>query len=96
MTYPKKIALRCSHGYDPRLDALVDAFIRDGVRFIAVVGQDCERVEEIIDELVVGGASQDHDILTSSHPGETIEAAVAFARDLLSDLTGSVIQVVEL
>jgi hypothetical protein len=96
MTYPKKIVLHCSHGYDPRLDALVDAFIRDGVRFIAVVGQDCERVEEIIDELVVGDASQDHDILTSSHPGEAIEAAVAFARDLTSDLTGSAIQVVEL
>jgi hypothetical protein len=57
MTCPKRIVLHCPLGYDPRLDALVDAFIRDGVRFIPVVGQDCERVEEIIDELAVCAAN---------------------------------------
>lgn len=94
MPYPKKIVLHCPRGYDPGLDALVDAFVRDGVGFVAVVGHDCKRVEEIIDELVVGDASQEHDILTS--PGEPIAAAVAFANDLALHLAGSEIEVVEL
>ena len=52
--YAKKIVLYCPHGYHPRLDGLVEDFIRDGVIFVGVVGEDCARVEDIIDELVVG------------------------------------------
>jgi hypothetical protein len=53
MLHPRKIVLHCFHGCDPRLDALVEGLIREGVRFVAVVGKDCERVEDTIDELVV-------------------------------------------
>jgi hypothetical protein len=56
MAYAKKIVLHCPHGYDPRLDALVENFIRDGVGLVAVVGEDCSRVEDIIDELGMGAA----------------------------------------
>lgn len=96
MPYPRKIVLHCPRGHDPRLDALVEELIRDGVRFVAVVGMDCERVEDIIDELVVGDGSRDYDLLTSSHPGEPLEAAVAFARDLALDSAGPEVGVVEL
>jgi hypothetical protein len=96
MSYPKKIVLHCPRGYDPRLDALVEEFIRDGVCFVAVVGTDCVRVEDIIDELVVGDGSRDYDLLTSSHPGESLEAAVALANDLALDLAGPGVGVVEL
>ena len=96
MPYPRKIVLHCPRGYDPRLDALIEEFIRDGVRFVAVVGKDCERIEDIIDELVVGDGSRDCDFLTSSHLGESLEAAVALANDLSLDLAGPEVGVVEL
>lgn len=96
MPHPQTIVLHCPRGYDPRLDTLVEDFIRDGVRVVAVVGEDCERMENIIDELVVGDGSRDYDRLTSSHPGESLEAVVAFANDLALELAGLEVGVVEL
>jgi hypothetical protein len=96
MPHPRKIVLHCPRGYDPRLDALVEEFIHDGVRVVAVVGKDCERVEDIVDELVVGDGSRDYDLLTSSHPGESLAAAVAFAEGLMLEFAGPEVGVVEL
>ena len=96
MPHPRTIVLHCPRGYDPRLDALVEEFIHDGVRVVAVVGKDCERVEDIVDELVVGDGSRDYDLLTSSHPGESLAAAVAFAEGLMLEFAGPEVGVVEL
>lgn len=75
---------------------MVEKFIADGVAFVGVVGQDCARVEDIIDELVVGdGTVGGRFILTSAHPGETIEDALEFARALSAEYAGEV-QLVEL
>jgi len=95
MPYAKKIVLHCPHGYRPRLDSLVEEFIRDGVTFVGVVGPGCAKVEDMIDELVVGDGTRDHDMLTSSHPEETLKEAVEFAESLTRDFGGEV-QVVEL
>lgn len=96
MRYAKKIVLHCPDGYDDRLDALVESFIRDGVLVVAVVGKDCGRIEDMIDELVVGDGTRDVDLLTSSHPGASVEEAVDFARSLALELEGSEVEVVEL
>lgn len=80
MPYSKKLVLHCPNGYDVRLDAMVEEFIRDGVVFVGVVGKDCEKVEEIIDELVVGNGGRSYELLTSSHPDESIDEALEFAR----------------
>jgi len=76
---------------------MVEQFLADGVSFVGVVGEDCERVEDIIDELVVAdGSDAGHFILTSAHPGESVEAAIEFARSLSGEHGGSEVQVVEL
>lgn len=96
MPYAAKIVLNCSRGYRLELDALVEQFITDGVTFVAVAGMDCGRVEDIIDELVVGdGSNPSRFITTSSHQGETLQAVVEFARYSISDPPGEP-QVVEL
>jgi hypothetical protein len=78
------------------LDAMVERFIRDGVTFVGVVGQDCARIEDMIDDLVVGdGSKPERFILTSSHPGESLEEAIAFARMLTGDYADGV-EVIEL
>lgn len=94
--YAPKIVLVCRQGYQSGLDQLVEQFIADGVKFVGVVGHDCRRVEDIIDELIVGDASDpSRSILTSAHPDESLEEVIAFADSLSEDLGGGV-QVVEL
>jgi hypothetical protein len=90
MPHPKKIVLHCRNGYQPQLDSLVEEFIRDGVVFVGVVGTDCAKVEDIIDELVVGLGDRDYDLLTSSHPNESVEDAVRFAGSLTGKYEGEV------
>jgi len=52
MPHPKKIVLHCRNGYEPRIDTLVEEFIQDGVIFVGVVGADCAKVEDIIDDAI--------------------------------------------
>ncbi len=94
MPYPRKVVLHSTSGYRPELDELVRDFIRDGVAFVAVVGVDASRVEDIVDELCVGDGSEPYEMLTSFHEDESLEEAVAFAESL-SDEFGSSVQVVE-
>lgn len=95
MAYGPKLVLHCRNGYQFRLDAMVEEFIKDGVKFVGVVGKDCSKVEDIIDQLVVGDGARDYDLLTSSHEGKSIDDAVQFARSLTGEFFGDV-QVVEL
>jgi hypothetical protein len=96
MAYQKKIVLHCPNGYRIELDAMVDDFVRDGVAYVGVVGQDCSKVEDIIDELLVGdGLVKGRFILTASHPGESIDDAVYFAKSLTGEFNGKEVQLVE-
>lgn len=97
MTYTKKIIFHCAHGYRTTLDAIVEDFIREGVIFVGVVGKDCSTIEDIIDELVVGdGSDESRSILTSSHPGESIDQAITFAKSLTGEFASKEVQVVDL
>ena len=58
MVYGKRIVLSCPQGYLPSLDMLVEDFLRDGVDLVAVAGKDRAKVEDIIDELIVGDGSE--------------------------------------
>ena len=75
---------------------MVEDFIRDGVMFVGVVGEDCSRVEDIIDELVVGDGTRDYDLLTSSHPNETVDEVVQFAQGLGLEFANLNVQIVVL
>ena len=95
MAYARKLVLHCPNGYELRLDAMVEDFIKDGVVFVGVVGKDCSKVEDIIDQLVGGDGSRDYDLLTSNHAGRSVQEAVGFAKSLTGEFAGDV-QVVEL
>ena len=96
MAYRTKIVLNCRPGIRPALEPLVETFLRDGVKFVGVVGPDASFIEELIDQLVVGdGTNDERFLLTSSHEGETLEEAVEFARGLTGEYEGEV-QVVDL
>jgi hypothetical protein len=91
----KKIVLHCPRGYQPELDALVRQWVRDGVVFVGVVGKDCEKVHDIIDELCVGDGSDPCRMLTSWHADETVDEVVECA-DALSGHQQGAVEVVEL
>lgn len=75
---------------------MVAQFIKDEVVFIGVVGKDCSRIEDIVDEIVVGeGFNNSHFILTSSHEGKSLEEAIEFAESLAGEYAGEV-QVVQI
>lgn len=94
--YKAKVVLHSTRGYHAGIDALVEEFRASAVRFVGVVGVDCERIEDIIDELVIGdGSDLSWELLTSSHPTESLEEAVDFARSLTMELADDV-QVVEI
>ena len=96
IAYKRKVVLHCPNGAAPSLDKLVEDFLQQGVVFVAVVGKECSRVEDLIDELVVGDGRTDRFILTSSHPNEGVAEAIAFAKSLTGEFAGDEVQVVEL
>ena len=95
MPYAKKNVLHAPKGCTPALDSLVSQFIKEGVIFVGVVGKDCSQIEDTIDEICVGDGSNAYDMLTSSHPEESLEQAITFARSLTGEFSGE-IQIVEL
>jgi hypothetical protein len=95
MPLAKKIVLHIPSGYVPGVDDLIAKFIQDGVKFVAVVGPDCAQVEDMIDDAAVGDGSDSRFILTTSHPGETLDEVVEFARLLTGEHAGDV-EIVEI
>jgi hypothetical protein len=94
MSYSKKIVLNCPDGTPKNLEKLVADFRAAGVIYVGVVGTDCSRTEDIIDQLCVGLGDDAYDLLTASHPDETLEEAIELARSLGIEYEGGV-QVIE-
>lgn len=77
MSMARKIILHSPISDEQLLDAFVERCLRDEVSLIAVVGPDCSRIEEIIDEIVVGdGSDSDRFLCTTSHPNEPFDDVV--------------------
>ena len=91
MAPARKIVLRCRAGAVGRVAPLVAGWLRDGVHFVAVMGEDCDRVEDVIDEQVAGdGTGPCRFILTSAHPGASLDEVVRFAESLTDEYAGPV------
>ena len=53
MPYARKLIIHAPPWNSTLLEGFVDACLRDNVDLICVVGDDCERVHDVIDEIVV-------------------------------------------
>ncbi|HWV60782.1 MAG TPA: hypothetical protein VN034_09020 [Sphingopyxis sp.] len=74
MAFPRKILLRSPVSDEALLDAFVEQCLHDKVSIIAVVGADSVRIEDIIDEIVVGdGSDTSRFVCTTSDPDESLE-----------------------
>jgi hypothetical protein len=79
MSYARKIILHTPLADPAKLDSFVEDCLADGVVLIAVVGPDSNKVEGLIDELVVGDASdKSRFVMTSPHCNESLDEVLNF------------------
>jgi hypothetical protein len=78
----RKIILHVPVSDEALLEDFVEQCLHDSVSLLAIVGDGCARVEDIVDAIVVGDGSDNTRFLcTTSHPDESIE-------DVLNMVTG--------
>jgi hypothetical protein len=71
MTYAPKIVLELPVASPDLLEPFVEACLRDGVDLIAIVGEGASKMDDLIDEIVVGsGADRNRFVNTSFHENE--------------------------
>jgi hypothetical protein len=81
MKFPRKLILHSPVSDEALLDAFVEQCLRDEVSLLAIVGPGCSRLEDIIDEIVVGhGSDGDRFLCTTSHPDEPFEDVLNMAQ----------------
>jgi len=62
------------------LDDFIEQCLQDGVSLVAIFGLGCERIEDIVDEIVVGdGSNVSRFLCTTSHPDEPFEDVLNMA-----------------
>ena len=91
MAYATKIVLHLLSTQRQGLDELVEEFMRDGVRYVGVVGPECAFVEDVVDWICLGpcdGTRESYDMLSAWHDDETLEDAIDFADSLSGDYEG--------
>lgn len=79
VAYKPKVVLH-SPVDETGLDALVEKCLQDGVVSISVVGDGCDMVENLLDDLLIGDGSERRFIVTTAHVGESVEEVVEFVR----------------
>ena len=79
---------------ETKLAAFVEQCLSDQVNLLAIVGDGCAELEERVDWLVIGDASNPNRyLLTSSHPGETMDEVREFVSGWNCDRDGGVQEV---
>ena len=96
MAYPPAVVLVLPLSSPEALAPFVERCIVDRVALIAVWGPGCRRMEDDIDELVVGdGTDESRHVTTSAHPDESLEDAVEMARFWVTEDGRSGVQIVK-
>lgn len=75
-----KFVLISESGYNKEHDKLLLNLLEQGYKLFCVVGKDCDVWEEIMDELAAVDELNPRYITTTSHPDESIEDVIEFAK----------------
>lgn len=68
--------------YTSHTDALVRSLLNQGCENFSVVGKDCEKIEEIIDELAMADTTIPKFVTTTSHPDNSLDEVIDFIRTI--------------
>ena len=80
-----RVVLVSEQKYNLERDELILSLLDKGYVLFCVVGIDCEKWEDIIDELSIGDGSNPKFVTTTSHPNESVDEVVEFAKMLTLD-----------
>ena len=80
-----RVVLVSEQKYNLECDELILSLLDKGYVLFCVVGIDCEKWEDIIDELSIGDGSNPKFVTTTSHPNESVDEVVEFAKMLTLD-----------
>ena len=95
--YAPKIVLQLPVANHDLVEPFVEKCLRDGVDLIAIVGDGASKMDDLIDEIVVGDDSdKSRFVVTSFHENETIEEVLEFARNWKEDQFGQSVELVKL
>lgn len=87
-----KYILHCPISDESRLDAFVEQCLAEKASLLAIFGPDSRRIEDIVDEIIVGDGSNEHRFMcTTSHPDETFEDVLEFVRIHDQEQAGEII-----
>ena len=90
-----KLVLISNSTYQPEHDALLKSFLDQKFELFCVVGEDCELREEAMDELAIGDGENSIYITTTSHPSESAEEVIEFAK-VFNTKSGGEVRVVHI
>ncbi|MDT0605376.1 DUF7684 family protein [Thalassotalea castellviae] len=85
-----RVVLASEQKYNSEKDKLILSLLEQDYILFCVVGVDCEKWEDIIDELAVGDGSNPKFVTTTSHPDESIDEVIEFANMLSLDTKSGV------
>lgn len=90
-----KVVLVSKSGYDEKYDELLSSFLDREFELFCVVGKNCEKWEEVMDEIAVGDGANSRYIITTSHPNESELEVIEFAKNFVTE-TKSEVEVVRI
>jgi hypothetical protein len=97
MMYAPKIVLQLPVTNPDLLEPFGETCLRDGDDLIAIVGDGARKMDDLIDEIVVGdGSDRSRFVLTSFHENETVEEVLRFALNWKKDQFGQTVELVML
>jgi hypothetical protein len=81
MKFARKLILHSPVSDEGLLDPFVEQCLRDGVSLLAIAGPGSSRLEDIVDEIVVGdGSDPNRSLCTTAHPDEPLEDVLNMAK----------------
>lgn len=91
-----RIVLHSTRGSNHELETLVPTWIRQGVKYVGVVGANAAMIEDTIDDLCLGDGSNSYFMVTVAHAkDETLDDAMALAQTFSEEYPGAV-QIVDI
>lgn len=79
-SFARKIVLHTREPYSRAHDALLQRLVERSIALLCAVGEDCCAWEDAMDWTCIGPDGESlGSVVTTSHPGESLAAVVAFA-----------------
>lgn len=91
-----KVIVISESGFCDAMAQALENIIAREPRLIAILGNDCEKLEDLSDQICLGYGSNPQQIVTTSHPGESLEEVINFTKSFDQDQLGERYEILRL